>query len=667
MDRLKSRHTREISYLLNLQHPASTSKISEETGISQSTLKKDLDTVSTFLKSRRLILVRKPRIGVYLRGKASDKNTLMMELSSLHKKTTLSKEERITQLILDCLTNDRIPTIEDWCDKFGTSRPTIADDVEHVKSWLKEENLILKGKPGVGYKLIGGEEEIRNGIVKLIIKRNEKEYEKLMAWLLGKKTDKIEFPFLKRIIKPKFLSIRQFLNNIELQTNIKLVDRDYLVLALKIAVSIERIINRHYLIMDAKRLFGIMQNPAYKMVYKNIPSLEEIYNIKFSPEEIAYITLNLISSKLQEVSFSVNDSDEKYRHYAQKIGEIANDIFGLPISNDEEFIHMLELHLKATFNKIKYGIKIDNPLLKEIKEEYPLSFNIAERVAVILGKKMHIEIPETEAGYIAMYIAMAIEKIKHQKKKRKKVAVICAMAIGASSLLFWRVLNEMPDIDVIQVGSYKDIVEGKIDPNIDLIISTIPLPETKIPHIVVSPFLNAKERKTIREILDIAKYRWKYPSVAKIGEILDTKIIFANVKVEKAKDIIKILGEALVKNGYAKNGFVKTVLQREKKFPTGLNTSIPIALPHVDASFTLRKGFAIGTLKNPVMFNQMGEPDKKVGVRIVLMPVLTKKSEENAAFYELLQKCRDSKIAHKLLECNTPEEIKVILTKTFIS
>ena len=667
MEKLKNRHIKEILYLLSLQYPISTSKISEETGISKSTLKKDLSLISTFLKPKKLILVRKPKVGIFLKGEVGDKDNLRRELSLLHKKVILDKEGRVTQLILDCLTNDRIPTIEDWCDKFETSRPTIVDDLKHVKAWLKKENLILKGKPGVGYKLIGGEEEIRNAMVKLIIQGDMKDSKGLLAWMLSGKVERFKNLSSNMITRLDPLQIKQFLSNIELQTSTKLVDRDFLVLALKIAVSIERIKNKYYLIMDAKRLFNIMHNPMYKTIYENTPALEKFYNIKFSPEEIAYITLSFISSKVQGISLLVNNNGKRYKSYAQKIGEIANNIFGLPISNDKEFIHMLELHLKATLNKIKYGIRIDNPLLNEIKEEYPLSFNIAERAAIILGKKLHIKIPETEAGYIAMYIAITIERLKHQKRKRKKVAVICAMAIGTSSLLFWRLLNEMPDIDVIQVGSYKDIVEGKIDPDIDLIISTIPLPEMEIPHIVVSPFLSTKERKTIREKLGIAKYKWKYPSATKIGEILDTKIIFANVEVEKAQDIIRLLGEALVKNGYTKKNFVKATLQREKKFPTGLDTPIAMALPHVDASFTLRKGFAIATLKKPIIFNQMGEPNKKIGVRIVVIPVLTPKSEDNTTFYELLRKCRDGKTAHKLLGCYTPKEIKEVLTKSFVS
>jgi len=665
MDKLKNRHIRVISYLLNLQYPVSTLRISEETGISQSTLKKDLNTITMFLRSKKLILVRKPRIGIYLKGEENDKYNVKMELSSLYKNTNLTKEERVMEIILDCLTNDKIPTIDDWCDKFGTSRTTIADDIKCVKVWLKENNLNLERRSGVGYRLSGSEEEIRNAIVKLVLKRSKEQYEKLMEWLFDKKIDKINLSFLERALETELFPVRQFLDKMELQVNIKLVDRDFLVFVLKIATAIKRIKNKYYLTMDTKKLSSVIRNSAYKVVYKNISSLEEIYNIKFSSEEVAYITLNLISSELQEDPL-VNGSNEKFRLYAQKISEITNDVFGIPILNDEESVHLLELHLKAALNKIRYGVEIENPLLEEIKEEYPLSFHIAKSVASILGKKMRIKIPENEVGYIALYITMAMEKVEYQKKKRKKVAVICAMANGTSSLLYWRMLNEMPDIDVVQVGSYKDIVEDKIDPNIDLIVSTIPLPKTKILHIVVSPFLSNAERKAIREMLGITKYNLKSLSSIEISEFLDSNIIFANLKLEKAKDVIEFLGEALVKHGYAKDGFVNAILEREKKFPTGLNTPIPIAIPHLDTSFTLKKGFAFATLEKPVLFSQMGEPDKKVEVRIVLMPVLTGKNEDNAVFYELLQKCRDIKTAYKLLKCNTSEEIKEVLTETFI-
>lgn len=177
--------------------------------------------------------------------------------------------------------------------------------------------------------------------------------------------------------------------------------------------------------------------------------------------------------------------DKKYSEFAKRVAHISKDIFELPITYDNKFIRMLSLHLKTTLTKIKYGIRIENPLVKEVRQEYPLAFSIAKKVSLILGKEMHVKISEEEAGYIAM----AFEKTRHGKVKRKRVAVVCSGAMATSSLLFWRMLNEMPNIDVVQVDSCKDILEGKVESDLDLIISTVPLPDIKIPHIMISSFL----------------------------------------------------------------------------------------------------------------------------------------------------------------------------------
>ena len=213
----------------------------------------------------------------------------------------------------------------------------------------------------------------------------------------------------------------------------------------------------------------------------------------------------------------------------------------------------------------------------------------------------------------------------------------------------------------MQVGSYKDVVEGKIDPDIDLIVSTIPLPKLNIPYIVVSPFLNTNERKKIREVLGIMKQKQKQLSTSEIDRELDKETIFPDFNISSRMEVIKLLGNKLCEKGYAKKGFVKAVLEREKKFPTGLNTIIPMALPHAGAEYTIKQGFAIAILKNPVKFAEMANARKKIYVKIVIMPVLTAQNEENAVFYELLQKCRNPKIANKLIAAKTAQEIKNIL------
>jgi activator of the mannose operon (transcriptional antiterminator) len=665
MKNLKSRHIKEALYLLKVDYPISTREMSENIGVKIRTLKSDLKLISDFFSSRGVLLVRKPGIRVYVKAeKSSDREKLKEELIGLFKNTNPDKDERFKTMLLDCLSKNKIPTLEDWCFQFNASRPTILKDVSHVKNWLKNKQLSLKGKPGRGYILEGIEEDIRDAMVYLFFGDSEEVGENINK-------DSFDLKLKEKLFENISLKVLEtFLNDIEKITKTTIVDRDFLALTIKLAITVIRVKNKHPVSMEPKKVFEIMQNPAYRVIFANINIIEESYKIKFPLEEIAYVTLSFIGSKIKD-SFDSKSfpliGDEKYSEFAERIARISEDIFGLPIAYDEEFIRMLSLHLKAVLTKIKYSIKVENSLVEKVKREYPLPFSIAKRVSLILGKEMHMEIPEEEAGYIAMYIAMASEKIRHEGIKRKKVAVVCSAAMGTSSLLFWRLLNEMPDIDVVQIGSYKDILEGKIEPGLNLIISTIPLPDIKIPYIVVSPFLNSDERKLIREKLGILKHKLQLPPSAYINDILDEELIFKDLTANKASDVIKLMGSALIKKRIVKDSFIDAVIEREKKFPTGLNTPIPIALPHADSSFTIKEGFSVAVLKQPVDFRDMGNSQNILKVKLVLMPVLLPNGIYDAVFYQLLEDMRNIKIARKILLSKDSKEAKEVIIKSFLS
>jgi transcriptional antiterminator len=661
MENFKSRHIKEALYLLKIDYPISTGEMSESIGVKSRTLKNDLKLISDFFNSRGVLLVRKPGTGIYVKAeKSSDKEKLKGELINLFQNTNPDRNERFKTILLDCLLEDKIPTIEDWCFRFNVSRPTILKDLNHVKNWLKDKELFLIGKPGRGYILEGEgkEEHVRDAMVDLFFNESEEVEES------GDRED-ISSKLKEKLFKNINLSVLEtFLNGVEKITQTTIIDRDFLILTFKLAITIVRVKNEHIVSMEPKKVFDIMQNPVYRIIFDNINMVEESYKLKFPLEEIAYITLSFIGSKIKD-SFEMKGSlisDEKYLEFAKNIAHISEDILGLPIAYDDEFIRTLSLHLKTMLTKMKYGMKVENPLLEEIKKEYPLSFSIAKRVSMILGRKMHLKIPDEEAGYLAMYIAVASEKVRHERVKRKKVAVVCSMAVGTSSLLFWRIMNEMPEIDVVQVGSYKDIVEGKIEPNLDLVISTIPLPNIGVPYVVVSPFLNPDERKEIREKLGIAK-KTKILSFSSVEEALDEELICIDLTARDYKEVIRIVGNRLIERGYVKEGFVEATIMREKEFPTGLNTPIPFALPHADPEFTIKEGFAIGILKDEVSFKDMGNVKSVLNVRVVLIPVLLPKGLLNAVFYQLVEGMRSIKVMQRLLLVKSPTEVKDILIK----
>ena len=82
--------------------------------------------------------------------------------------------------------------------------------------------------------------------------------------------------------------------------------------------------------------------------------------------------------------------------------------------------------------------------------------------------------------------------------------VVCNTGRGASSFLARRIMNNCPTVHIVAMNSYVDIETDKeILKNIDLIISTIPIPEVSIPVVIVSPLLTEAELSRVKEAIFI--------------------------------------------------------------------------------------------------------------------------------------------------------------------
>lgn len=111
--------------------------------------------------------------------------------------------------------------------------------------------------------------------------------------------------------------------------------------------------------------------------------------------------------------------------------------------------------------------------------------------------------------------------------------------------------------------------------------------------------------------------------------LLHGDITKLEVDAKDSTEAIDLLGRSLMENGYIKQGYVDSVLQRERTFPTGLVLkNVGIAIPHASPEGNvLKNGIAIARLNNPVQFNWMENPDEKIDVNMVFMLALADSSE----------------------------------------
>ena len=103
--------------------------------------------------------------------------------------------------------------------------------------------------------------------------------------------------------------------------------------------------------------------------------------------------------------------------------------------------------------------------------------------------------------------------------------------------------------------------------------------------------------------------------------------VFVNLDAVDSDAVILALAGSLQSAGLVDPGYGAATIERERRHATGLPTRpFPIAFPHADADGVIESALAVATLKQPVGFYNMADPEEELPVEIVIM--LANKSPE---------------------------------------
>ena len=143
-----------------------------------------------------------------------------------------------------------------------------------------------------------------------------------------------------------------------------------------------------------------------------------------------------------------------------------------------------------------------------------------------------------------------------------------------------------------------------------------------------------------------------------IWEDLNENLIMPDLKAGSSDEVFQQLGGLLVSEGYCKSSFVQALIEREKDFPTGINMgNIGIAIPHTDKEHVIKGAVAIGVLKEPVHFYQMGTNDENVEAKLIFMLAVKDPKEHLVFLQRILMVLQDQEVLKQLIETKNKQEI----------
>lgn len=570
--------------------------------VSDRTIREDIKRINSDLKKHGAIISSSSN-GFSLEIIENEKYRSYYKMLSQNK---YDNDPQITfEVLLILLLEDSWTTIEELASKFYVSRTSINTAIKEIKQLVLRYSLHLEKKPNYGLMLIG---------------KNELKFEMLL--------DLVNENFISTSMISKVLKIDYFQEQFEVFTNVLIEETSQ---HFKMQRSLIENIARHLQLLLLTDMFTGLER-----------------KLKFSENTLEKDLANQITKKLISLGYEISQDAENYlaiqltavKQYQKEINQGDNPIitedlnriidsifesflskYNVDFRDDFDLRMSLALHMIALFTRIKYRIRMKNPILNQTKNDYPLAYNLSMEVGQIFRNEFDYILPEDELGFFAIYFGLALER-KNRSKQLRNILIICGNGRATSSLLAYKIKSNFSAylnlVDTTDIASLPLIDIEKYD----YILTTVEINHKMSKQIIqISCMLDSYDIRMIENTLvnqeGIAKFS------RKIG-----KDLFFNLKAENKnyQEVLKELCDLIPKRYQVTPEFYEQVLERDEMYSTAIGNLV--AIPHSIDPLVESTFCAFGLLDQPIKWK-----DNLVQV-IVLLGLSRNLDEDMQVFYQ---------------------------------
>lgn len=487
-------------------------------------------------------------------------------------------EERVVYLLNDLLARTDWITIDDLSSILFVSRNAITSDLRRVEEELNRFNLTLERRPHYGIRVKGPEMSRRlclaNVVLNSLIENNGDENRASLD-----------------VISQCVVAV---LNEEAFQVN----SASYQNLIVHIAVAASRIRKNCFVPMEAGQLDLMRGGREFSVAEKIAAAIGDALGIEFPEEEVGYIAIHLAGKHSIYANAGGSEgltiSDEVWGVVSEML-DVVWETYHFDFRDDLELRMNLARHIVPLSVRLRYNMRLDNPLLPDIKKRYALAFSMALDASSVLAEHYESELSEDELGYIALAFALAIERKKSELPK-KNILVVCASGQGSARLLEWRYRKEFGQwIDKIELCDVSHIDNVDFS-GIDYVFTTVPIHrQLPVPVREVEFFLDDEGARAVRNTLteslttnDLACY-------------FDPDLFIVHMQAKDKGEVIDELCEHIARVRRVPENFRALVEKRERAAQTSFGNQV--AMPHPYKAVTDETFVCVGLLDAPVLWN----------------------------------------------------------------
>ncbi|MBU5362203.1 BglG family transcription antiterminator [Enterococcus raffinosus] len=490
---LSKRETQILKLLFDHKHTYLTSQeIASGIDVSNRTARKYLHLLEDALKQESLATIEaKQGNGYQLKiedARRFDEFYLEEVKSQMASKdiTTIQESNDRQYYILNRLFFEQSAVYVDAiADELFVSRSTISNDLVEIKKLITPYQIELQSKSNKGIFIVGNEQNIRHFIMNYFFM--ERLHDNLFAFSMY--ANLLEGISVEEIVIIVLDECRE--------SQLKLSDFIVYNLVLHIGLAIKRIQNGFFMDIQAPISFD-EDSIEYQTALKILARIEHAVGITFSSEEADFIALHLKNKITAKTIFKKADAtEEQIRAQLLETLKAIDQDTPFDLEHDTILIDGLMLHFIPLLTRLQNNSSIENPLLEEIKTQYPDLFELTVNYFSKMPVFKSYQVTDGEWAYLAIHITAAVERYFNEQKTH--VLVICATGLGSSQMIKNRLEREFGSRILIEkVISYYEIAEQDLS-HIDLVISSINLGNIVLnaPIVNVSVFLGKDDIQKI--------------------------------------------------------------------------------------------------------------------------------------------------------------------------
>ena len=512
-----------LEILLGGKGPVSKQEIADHLGVSKRTIQREFGFLENDIKKYGLGLVNRKGKGIVISGELQNIEKLRREIEQNSGAEAATRDERRRHLLFELLRDREPRKLFYYSEMLGVSETTVASDMEALGEWFSRNNLEVIRRPGYGVVLGGTEGDYREAMRRFI---HESEWQKSEKRFTGgsRRSRNAEEAVTDILLNAADSGIYSLLNN-DILTRVynvlsnmdepmlnQLADNAMTGLAIHIAIAIDRVQKGAVLEANEKGLEDLASWEGYDLAVKILREMEAEFEITIPGVELSYILLHLRGSKIA-YSGTAGDKksgddvimrqmrgidEEKLLDMIDEMIEIFNPSISYELKCDEDFVRGLLVHLRPVIVRLLNHMNIFNPILKDIREEYPDVFRRCAQASKVIERETHEQVREEEIGFLTTHFGAAEERILERQKAARRVVigVICASGFGVARLMLTKLSNHLGDRATFRAYGKDEITPGVIE-DTDFFVSTLNLDSLGIDCVRVSPLITASDLSQI--------------------------------------------------------------------------------------------------------------------------------------------------------------------------